>query len=293
MSDKQRQGDTDRDSEGVEDISKRDLLKVAASAAAASAAVGATSAQAYGIDGVQDALNQTGRQRLPFRQGQRTWFANIANWYEFPTTNPEILEVWAYADKLSYAPGDTVALHVNTTADTYSFEVFRDGGTLDSVLKQEGIAGAYHDTPLEAYEPGCNWPVSTQSTIPADWKSGGYVIVLTVERDGTKIEHEAFFVLRSATPGRTAKILFLAFRRSELTGSCKRKPQEPCRSTGRLLIPNSTMSLPMATRCFRGWLVGAISIVISPSGQNKMAMKWTMRPCTTSMKTPICSNPMT
>jgi hypothetical protein len=191
------------------DISKRDLLKVAASAAAASAAVGATSAQAYGIDGVQDALNQTGRQRLPFRQGQRTWFANIANWYEFPTTNPEILEVWAYADKLSYAPGDTVALHVNTTADTYSFEVFRDGGTLDSVLKQEGIAGAYHDTPLEAYEPGCNWPVSTQSTIPADWKSGGYVIVLTVERDGTKIEHEAFFVLRSATPGRTAKILFL------------------------------------------------------------------------------------
>jgi hypothetical protein len=209
MSDKQRQGDTDRDSEGVEDISKRDLLKVAASAAAASAAVGATSAQAYGIDGVQDALNQTGRQRLPFRQGQRTWFANIANWYEFPTTNPEILEVWAYADKLSYAPGDTVALHVNTTADTYSFEVFRDGGTLDSVLKQEGIAGAYHDTPLEAYEPGCNWPVSTQSTIPADWKSGGYVIVLTVERDGTKIEHEAFFVLRSATPGRTAKILFL------------------------------------------------------------------------------------
>jgi hypothetical protein len=195
--------------EQVDDPSKRDMLKVAASAAAASAAMGATAAHAYGIDGVQKGLNQTGRQRLPFRQGQRTWFANIANWYEFPTTNSDILEVWAYTDKLSYAPGDEVALHVNTTANAYSFEVFRDGGTLDSVYRQENVAGAYHDTPIEAYESGCNWPESTRFTIPADWKSGGYVIVLSVERDGEKIEHEAFFVLRSANPGQTAKILFL------------------------------------------------------------------------------------
>lgn len=191
------------------DQGRRDLLKAAALGAALGASAGAGSARAYGIDGVQEGLNRTGRQRLPFRQGQRTWFSNIANWYEFPTTDPDVLEVWAYTDKLSYAPGDEVALHVNTTADAYNVEVFRDGGTLASVYRQEGIAGAYHDTPLEAYESGCNWPVSTSFKIPADWKSGGYVVVLTVERDGEKIEHEAFFILRSANPGRTAKILFL------------------------------------------------------------------------------------
>jgi hypothetical protein len=197
-------------SAGVKDLSRRNLLKGAAYVTAAGAVLGTTPARAYGPDALEDAvLNHTGRQRLPFRQGQRTWFANIANWYEFPTTNLEILEVWAYTDKLSYAPGDTVALHVNTTADAYSFEVFRDGATLDSVYKRENIGGAYHDTPLEAYESGCNWPISTQFKIPYDWKSGGYVIVLSVERDGQRVEHEAFFVLRSANPGKTAKILFL------------------------------------------------------------------------------------
>jgi hypothetical protein len=194
----------------VQDPNKRELLKASAAAIAAGTIFNASFTRAYDApSGVQDALNKTGRQRLPFRQGQRNWFSNIANWYEFPTANPDILEIWAYTDKLSYAPGDEVALHVNTTADSYSLEVFRDGGTLDSVHKQEGVAGAYHETPIEAYESGCNWPASTHFRIPSDWKSGGYVIVLTVEREGQKVEHEAFFLLRSAYPGSTAKILFL------------------------------------------------------------------------------------
>jgi hypothetical protein len=87
---------------GVFDQGRRDLLKAAALSAAVGASAGAGSARAYGIDGVQEGLNRTGRQRLPFRQGQRTWFSNIANWYEFPTTDPDVLEVWAYTDKLSY-----------------------------------------------------------------------------------------------------------------------------------------------------------------------------------------------
>ena len=92
MGDKERRGEDEP--ERVLDPSKRDLLKAAAAAAAAGAVLGASQAHAYDAPaGVQNALNQTGRQRLPFRQGERYWFANIANWYEFPTTNPEILEV--------------------------------------------------------------------------------------------------------------------------------------------------------------------------------------------------------
>lgn len=69
-----------------------------------------------------------GTSRLPFVQGGN-WINQIAGWYEFPTNDRNELEVWGYTDKLSYAPGDEVSLHVNTTASEYSLEIFRDGGT--------------------------------------------------------------------------------------------------------------------------------------------------------------------
>ncbi|MGD9260131.1 MAG: twin-arginine translocation signal domain-containing protein, partial [Desulfobacterales bacterium] len=97
-------------------LNRRTLLKATATAAAAAAA-GALSAgklMAYDApEAVKKSLEKTGRVRLPFGQAERNWLANIVNWYEFPTRDPEVLEVWAYCDKLSYAPGDEVALHVN------------------------------------------------------------------------------------------------------------------------------------------------------------------------------------
>ncbi|MGD9193777.1 MAG: hypothetical protein PVH58_17785 [Desulfobacterales bacterium] len=193
-------------------LNRRTLLKATATAAAAAAA-GALSAgkvMAYDApEAVKKSLEKTGRVRLPFGQAERNWLANIVNWYEFPTKDPEVLEVWAYCDKLSYAPGDEVALHVNTTAPNYNIEIFRDGGKLESVYKKTDVPGAYHETPIKAYESGCNWPVSTRIKIPSDWKSGGYVVVLSVEKDGKRIEHEAFFILRAKNPGARSKILFM------------------------------------------------------------------------------------
>ena len=38
------------------------------------------------------------------------------HFYEGPVDDPEIAEVWCYADRLSYEAGDTVELHLSTTA---------------------------------------------------------------------------------------------------------------------------------------------------------------------------------
>ena len=195
------------------DQSKRDLVKGAAAATAATATatlLAASSARAYDApEAVKNALEKTGRVRLPFGQAQRNWLANIAYWYEFPTKDQDVLEIWGYTDKLSYAPGDEVSLHVNTTAPNYSVEVFRDGGKWESVHKQEGITGAYHNTAIDCYEKGCGWPASSKIKLPADMKSGAYVVVLSVEKGEQRVEQEAFFIVRSAQPGAKNKILFI------------------------------------------------------------------------------------
>ena len=209
----ERTNDTGQEQDGgVENTGRRDVLKTVAGATAISAlgGLGAGTAKAQQKGGLTDAVvSPLQRDRFPPTQGARNWTTNAAYWYEFPSNDPNDLEVWGYTDKMSYAPGDEVALHVNTTADTFEIEIQRDGGTLETVMTKSGIKGGYHETPIECYEKGCGWPVSHRFTIPADWKSGGYIIVLRVERDGQVIEQDAWFTLRAKNPGANADILFV------------------------------------------------------------------------------------
>lgn len=62
---------------------------------------------------------------------------------------------------------------------------------------------------MNNHETGCGWPVSTKIRIPKDWKSGGYVVVLSAQNGEARVEQEAFFVLRAAQPGKETKILFM------------------------------------------------------------------------------------
>ena len=197
---------------GEVNTGRRDVLKSAAgvSALGALGALGAETAEAQQKGGLTDAIvSPLQRDRFPPTQGARNWTTNAAYWYEFPSNDPNDLEVWGYTDKMSYAPGDEVALHVNTTADTFEIEIQRDGGALETVMTKSGIKGGYHETSIDCYEKGCGWPVSHRFTIPADWKSGGYIIVLRVERDGQVIEQDAWFTLRAKNPGANADILFV------------------------------------------------------------------------------------
>jgi hypothetical protein len=126
------------------------------------------------------------------------WFNNTHySWFEFPTEDKSVLEVWGYTDKTSYAPGEIVNLHVSTTADTYDLVITRDGAIEQETFSQAGLPGQWHPTPKDAYRVGAQWPVATQITIPSDWPSGGYIVTLRVQNAaGNTIEQEAFFIVR-------------------------------------------------------------------------------------------------
>ena len=211
MSEKENEDKENPESSTGSGVSRRDVLKAAAGAAVTAATtISAGAAKAETFDGLSNALaSPLQRDRIPPSQGQRNWITNVAYWYEFPSNNRDDLEVWGYTDRLSYAPGDTVELHVNTTSDSYDIEIFRDGAEMESVLSESNLAGSYHETPIDCYAKGCGWPVSHQFKIPSDWKSGGYIVVLRVEKDGQVIEQEAWFTLRAKKPGANADILFI------------------------------------------------------------------------------------
>jgi hypothetical protein len=111
------------------------------------------------------------------------------SWFEFPSEDRSKLEVWGYTDATSYAPGDTVNLHVSTTTDRYDLTVTRDGAAEEVVLEEKGLAGQLHPTPKDAYRVGPGWPVAHRIAIPETWKSGGYIVTFKVtSEEGQRIE---------------------------------------------------------------------------------------------------------
>lgn len=138
-------------------------------------------------------------------EGQwQTWLERVScdGWLD----DPDALQIWGYTSQPSYAPGETVDLHVSTTADTWGFEVWRDGATFEKVHAVSGLPGVTHPVPDDVVATGCAWPVGATVDIPDDWRSGGYVVVLHGERDGATTSQDAFFVLRASRPGTKSKL---------------------------------------------------------------------------------------
>jgi hypothetical protein len=129
---------------------------------------------------------------------------------EFPSNDPAVLEIWGYADEISYVAGDEVNLRVHTTAPKFDIVIYRDGYEKKTVYTKENIIGVRQTTPENAYEIGCNWSDVHSFTIPSEWSSGVYLIILQAEgKNNQKIEREAFFVLRSSAPGKNNSIVFV------------------------------------------------------------------------------------
>lgn len=136
------------------------------------------------------------RQRGAIARGQ--WFsATWTHFYEVPSGNPEIPEIWCYTGAQSYDPGDEVDFHVSTSAAHFSIRIVRDGAQPETVFEQDGIAGQLRATPERAYRDGCDWPETFRWRIPDDASPGGYVVTVAIE-DGTggRIEQDAFFIVR-------------------------------------------------------------------------------------------------
>jgi hypothetical protein len=90
----------------------------------------------------------------------------LDHYYVGPARDPEVLEIWGYTPRMTYAPGDEVALHVSTTAARWSFEVGRDGVTYEPMMRVEGLPGEHQDTPADCSVNGCGWRESAALRCP-------------------------------------------------------------------------------------------------------------------------------
>ena len=143
-------------------------------------------------------------------RGQWFYLTHL-HFYEYPSGDPDLLEAWCYTDEISYAPGDTVNFHTSTSAKDYSIEVVRDGAHPETVYQINGLPGALHKTPEDAYAKGCGWPVAHSWTIPDDLCSGGYIVNTRARNNaGEEVEQQHWFALRPGRPGKDAKILLVA-----------------------------------------------------------------------------------
>ena len=111
----------------------------------------------------------------------------------------DALEVWGYADRMSYRAGEVVRLHVSATRASYSLKVFRDGAVPENVFERTGLPGTRHAVPGDAYASGCGWPVALEIPVEEHWKTGLYIVVLRIEDGRDLFESDAFFVVRNTS----------------------------------------------------------------------------------------------
>lgn len=128
---------------------------------------------------------------------------------------PRPLFVEGYAGKVSYAPGEDLTLHVSTSAATFAAEISRVGATVDSVWRDDAVAGREFPVPEDASSKGCGWPAAVTLKLPGTWRSGYYHVALRardgggkfVQRNARLAEGSCYFVLRAIEPGASSKTL--------------------------------------------------------------------------------------
>lgn len=209
-----RAHETQNGTDGPSDLGRRGVLQGAGVSGLAILAAGAGARQAQ-AQAVSPIANPKGpmwsRRVLPGAESRGQWAeSSHYSWFEFPTEDPAKIEVWGHTDATSYAPGDTVNLHVTTTAATFDVTVIRDGGVSETVLEETGIPGEFTPTAPNVFEAGTGWPVGFSFDIPSSWRSGGYLVIFrATDADGASVEQEAFFILRAAATSTNA-IAFVA-----------------------------------------------------------------------------------
>jgi hypothetical protein len=110
-------------------------------------------------------------------------FAIRGNYYENPGMDGERGEIWCYTDRFSYAPGETVSLHVSSAAPDFGMEVTRDGGVEMLVLSRRNLPARWQDTPDQCSVEGCGWQASLEFRVEESWPSGAYRVTLTARTD--------------------------------------------------------------------------------------------------------------
>ncbi len=124
-------------------------------------------------------------------------------WYEFPGRDDGLPEVWCYTDRLSYATGETLALHLSASEDEVRIEIRREGARPRRMLER-GISASWRDTPDDASVVGCGWPAAAAFAIDETWPSGAYRVTARVaDSAGREAAAHHLFVVRPR-PGQGA-----------------------------------------------------------------------------------------
>ena len=144
----------------------------------------------------------------------------LDNYYIGPARDASVLEIWGYTDRMTYAPGETVTLRVSTSAAQWAVEVARDGQRHEPVLSETGLTGVHQDTPDDCSVKGCGWAGSYDFIIPQDWREGGYLVTLSAERDGDRVEEHHLFLLRRAPDKDPAPYLLVCATGTWLAYNC-------------------------------------------------------------------------
>jgi hypothetical protein len=129
--------------------------------------------------------------------------------YQTAMADPGTLEAYCYTDRISYAPGDAVSIHVSSTAETVELEIIRDGLEPRSIAAFPSVAAESVPTPHDFYAAGCRWPVALRWVVPSDCRSGFYVLRIRARRGTQAVEHEHGFCVRKAPGAGAARMLFL------------------------------------------------------------------------------------
>lgn len=134
-----------------------------------------------------------------------------SHYYEKPGMDGARGEIWAYTDRQSYRPGETVRLQVSATAARFSIEIVRDGGSQVRFFEQAGIASRWQETPEQCSVEGCGWETSFEFAIGPDWPSGAYRVTLTADGGNNRpIHYQHLFIVASQAGKRPGRILQVA-----------------------------------------------------------------------------------
>ncbi len=113
---------------------------------------------------------------------------------------------WFYPDRVSAAPGDTVAIHASGPGGPCRLIARRIGAEETVCADYEGIEVGTHPIPEHADALGCDWPAAFSFTVGEDWPTG-YIDLELIDETGSSTHH--FLCCRPAapTPGRALLVL--------------------------------------------------------------------------------------
>ena len=121
----------------------------------------------------------------------------LRQWYERPGREDGTPEIWCHTDRLSYAPGEILKLHLISNTDNVDIEIQKEGLATKPNLQQRDLNCTWTDTPDDCSVAGCGWPAVWEFEIPQDWPSGAYRLTARCSKGlGDVGEAQHLFVLR-------------------------------------------------------------------------------------------------